>query len=96
MGVVHMFLNPVPSHSITLPPSPYRRLICKWQVNTQYSEAVGKTPYELAFGQAPKCGLSALPVAASLLKVLLMSPPHSFLHPTYKQTTRVAESRHGG
>ena len=60
---------------------------CKWQVNTQWSEAVGETPYELAFGQAPKCGLSALPIAASVLKVLLMSFVHSFLHPmsTHKQ-----------
>ena len=67
---------PTPS-ALALAPSSYRRLICKWQINSQYSEAVGNTPHELTLGQAPKCGLSALPIAASVLMLFV----HSFLHP---------------
>ena len=96
MALVHVFLNPVLSHCIT--PPPLRRLICKWQINTQFSEAVGSTPYQLAFGQAPKCGLSGLPIDASVLQVrmslflslLLPMPPSHFSLPC------VAESRHRG
>jgi hypothetical protein len=46
------------------------RLFARWQVNTQLSEAIGTTPYHLAFGQPPRCGLSSLPLGKDLLSEL--------------------------
>ena len=79
-----MFPTPVPGHHYITPP-PYRRLVCKWQINSQLNEAVGKMPYELVFGQIPKCGLSSLPIVNQILKVLPTHLTHSFLIPTHKQ-----------
>ena len=81
-----MFPTVLPVHHYnTTPPAPSScRLVCKWQINTQLNAAVGKTPYELAFGQLPKCGLSGLPIANDILKVLPTNLTHSCLIPTHK------------
>ena len=39
----------------------------KWQINTAYSSAVDQSPFFLLTGQKPTCGLSSLPINASLI-----------------------------
>ena len=50
---------------------------------------MGKTPYELVFGQTPKCGLSSLPIANDILKVLPTHLTHSCLIPVSQLTTHL-------
>lgn len=42
----------------------------QWALATAYHTGVKHTPYELAFGQKPSCGLSNLPIAPQLLQSL--------------------------
>jgi hypothetical protein len=46
------------------------RLFVRWQINTAFSKAVGDNPYRLTFGQAPRAGISSLPLSAEMLKSL--------------------------
>eukprot|EP00965_Chrysotila_dentata_P194610 6176471-Pleurochrysis_carterae.AAC.1 len=46
------------------------RMIVTWQINTAHPKAVGAMPYMLAFGQQPRVGISALPLAPELLDTL--------------------------
>ena len=41
--------------------------IVQWSINTSFTKSIKKVPYELAFGQKPTCGISALPIAKELL-----------------------------
>ncbi|KAL1529671.1 hypothetical protein AB1Y20_000612 [Prymnesium parvum] len=44
--------------------------LVQWTLVTSYHTGVKQTPYELAFGQKPSCGLSSLPVSPELLRTL--------------------------
>lgn len=46
------------------------RLFVRWQINTQFSSAVGSSPYKLLIGGAPRLGLSSLPLDRKLLDSL--------------------------
>jgi hypothetical protein len=46
------------------------RLFVRWQINTSFTKAVGDIPYKLCFGQAPRVGISSLPLAPELLDSL--------------------------
>lgn len=41
--------------------------LVQWTINTSFTKSIKKVPYELAFGQAPGCGISSLPIAPELL-----------------------------
>ena len=45
--------------------------LVQWQYNTQIHRTVGnKSPYQLCFGQLPRCGISNLPLSSELLDTL--------------------------
>ena len=46
------------------------RLFVRWQINTAYTEATGRSPYFLTYGQEPRVGITSLPLAPELLSTL--------------------------
>ena len=46
------------------------RMLVRWQINTQETRATGQMPYETAFGQKPKMGISQLPLSPALIDSL--------------------------
>ena len=46
------------------------RLFVRWQINTAYTEATGRSPYFLTYGQEPRVGITSLPLAPELVSTL--------------------------
>ena len=44
--------------------------LVRWRIMTNYSKAIDDTPYYLLYGQRPRVGISALPLAPELLSTL--------------------------
>lgn len=46
------------------------RLFVRWQINTMFQSSIGSSSYKLAFGGAPRHGISSLPLGPELLSKL--------------------------